>query len=55
MNNDSTLSADDKEMFIEYFYNKEKTKDLAEKYGKTVLEIIAMKKNILNKMKSILS
>lgn len=35
LENDSSLSATDIAIFVDYFYNKEKIRDIADKYGVT--------------------
>lgn len=54
LENDASLSAVDKSVFIDYFYNKEKTRDIAAKYGLDVLKVNRIRNSILMKMKSVL-
>lgn len=54
LEHDNSLSATDKEIFVEMFYNKEKPRDLAEKYDKTIKDITMIKVNVLSKLKDIL-
>lgn len=54
LDNDNSLSATDKAIFVDIFYNKEKPKDLAEKYGKEIKDIALIKSSVLSKFKSIL-
>lgn len=54
MNNDVNLSATDKSVFIDLFYNREKPREVAEKYNISVIEITDIKKKILSKFKTIL-
>ena len=55
LNNDNTLSATDKSIFIENVCCKEKAKDLAEKYGKTLKDIAEIKSKVLSKFRELLS
>lgn len=52
---DTSLSADDKNIFIDYLYHKEKSRDIAMKYGVDVQEIFKIKNTVLDKFKNILS
>ncbi len=52
---DTSLSSTDKAVFVDIFYNKEKTRDIVEKYGITAKEIINIKKTILSKFKNMLN
>lgn len=52
--NDSSLSATDKAVFTDYFYNKEKTRVIADKYGIDVQQVFQIKNSILEKCKSYL-
>lgn len=52
---DNSLSATDKAVFVDYFYNKEKVRDIAEKYGITCLAVSQIKNQILEKFKNILN
>jgi len=54
LKHDNSLSATDKAIFVEMFYNKEKPRDLAEKYDKTIKDIALIKTTILSKFKDIL-
>ena len=49
------MSSTDKAVFVDIFYNKEKTRDIVEKYGITAKEIINIKKTILSKFKNMLN
>lgn len=55
LNHDTSLSSDQKNMFVEMFYNHGKPKELAEKYNMTVKEIANVKNIVLNKFKNILA
>lgn len=52
---DNSLSATDKAIFVDMFYNKEKPRELAEKYKVTMQEIAHLKSAILGKFKNILT
>lgn len=52
---DTSLSSTDKAVFVDIFYNKEKTRDIVEKYGITAKEVINIKKTILSKFKNMLN
>lgn len=54
LENDTCLSAVDKNVFIDYFYNREKTRDIAAKYGLDVLKVNRIRNSILGKMKNAL-
>lgn len=54
LDNDNSLSATDKAIFVDIFYNKEKPRDLAEKYGKELKDIVLIKNSVLSKFKRIL-
>lgn len=54
MNKDIGLSSTDKSVFMDLIYNKEKTKDVADKYNLSVIEVNNIKKKILEKFKTIL-
>src|SRR5574344_1848527 len=54
LDDDSTLSSTDKKMFIDMFYNHEKSKDIAEKYNTTTQNLMHVKNKILSKFKNIL-
>ena len=55
MNTDSNLSAVDKAVFIDSFYHREKTKDIAKKFDITVQNVNQIKSKILSKFKTILN
>ena len=52
---DNSLSATDKAMFIDMFYNREKTRDIADKYGVTPADVNNVKGLVLNKFRDILN
>lgn len=54
INDDTSLSSIDKEIFYKLFYNKEKPKSLAEEYNLSTQTIANIKNRILHKMKNIL-
>lgn len=54
LNNDSDLSATDKDIFYKLFYNREKPKHLASEYNLSVGYINNLKTKVLNKFKNIL-
>ena len=54
MNDDSSLSATDKNVFYELFYNQEKPRSVAEKYSISMSEVNDIKKKILSKFKDVL-
>lgn len=54
MNDDTSLSATDKAVFIDSFYNREKTKDIAKKFDITTQNVAQIKNKILSKFKDIL-
>ena len=54
LEHDNSLSATDKAMFIDMFYNKEKTRDIAEKYGVTPADVNNVKGIVLSKFRNIL-
>jgi len=54
LESDTSLSAVDKNVFIDYFYNREKTRDIAAKYGLDVLKVNRIRNSILCKMKNVL-
>lgn len=53
--NDTTLSAMDKEIFTAAFYNKEKTRDIADKYNIEMSEVNDVKHKILSKLKDVMA
>lgn len=55
LNDDTSLSATDKAVFFDIFYNKEKTADIAEKYNLERPFIHEIKHRILGKLKDILA
>lgn len=54
MENDSSLSATDKSVFYDLFYNREKPRAIAEKYSIKMSDVNDIKKKILAKFKSVL-
>lgn len=54
LEHDSSLSAMDKAVFTDAFYNKEKTRDIAEKYNIGMDVVNQIKHKILDKFKTIL-
>lgn len=52
MESDVTLSATDKEVFIDIFYNRERPSDIADKYEITMHDVNEIKRKILNKFKT---
>ena len=52
---DNSLSATDKAMFIDMFYNREKTRDIANKYGVTPADVNNVKGLVLSKFRDILN
>ena len=52
---DNSLSATDKAMFIDMFYNREKTRDIADKYGVTPADVNNVKGLVLSKFRDILN
>lgn len=54
MNNDTSLSSTDKSVFIDLFYNREKPRDIADKYKISMPEVNDIKKKILGMFKNIL-
>ena len=52
---DNSLSATDKAMFIDMFYNREKTRDIADKYGVTTADVNNVKGLVLSKFRDILN
>lgn len=55
LDNDSTLSAEDKSIFIDNVIYKERAKDIAEKHGISQHEVNGIKTRVLSKFKDILS
>lgn len=55
LNDDTSLSSVDKQVFIDYIYHKEKARDISSKYGISVKDIMSIKSKILTKFKNILS
>ena len=49
---DTSLSSTEKNIFVDVFYNKEKTRDVARKYCLDTKEIAAIKTKILDKMRA---
>lgn len=54
LEHDTTLSAMDKAIFTDAFYNKEKTRDIAEKYNIGMDDVNQIKHKILDKFRNIL-
>lgn len=54
MNEDTSLSATDKHVFYDLFYNMERPRDIAEKYSLKTSDINDIKKRILEKFKDML-
>lgn len=55
MNSDSSLSSTDKHVFVDIFYNREKTRDIAEKYDITMEDVNQIRHKILGKFKNVLA
>ena len=53
-NTDKSLSAIDKHVFIDGVFNREKTKDIAEKYNIAASDVMKIKSKVLSKFKNIL-
>lgn len=51
---DNSLSSTEKSVFVDYFYNKEKTKDIAAKYNIEIPKVFEIRNTILSKFKDIL-
>lgn len=51
---DTSLSATDKSVFVDIFYNGEKTRDIADKYDISTVEVNDIKRKILCKFRNIL-
>jgi RNA polymerase sigma factor (sigma-70 family) len=54
MNKDSSLSATDKSVFIDIYYNGKKPSEVAEEYKLSTLDVTDIRKKILGKFKDIL-
>ena len=54
LENDSSLSSTEKAVFVDYFYNKEKTRDIATKYNIEIPKVFEIKNAILSKFKDTL-
>ncbi len=54
MNNDTSLSATDKSIFIDIYYNRKKPSEVAEEYKISTGDITDIRKRILTKFKTIL-
>lgn len=54
MNNDTSLSATDKSIFIDIYYNRKKPSEVAEEYKISTSDITDIRKRILTKFKTIL-
>lgn len=54
MEKDTSLSATDKHVFYDLFYNREKPRSIAEKYSIKMSDVTDIKKKILDKFKNIL-
>jgi len=52
---DNSLSSTDKLVFVDLFYNKEKTRDIADKYDLTTTEIHEIRDRVLGKCRNILA
>lgn len=55
LNNDQSLSAVDKQVFIDNVINKEKVKDIASKYNILANDVVKIKNKILYKFKDLLN
>lgn len=55
MNKDTSLSATDKEIFIEHVYNKGSSKDIAKKFNISVQNVNKIKNKVLGKLRTILA
>ena len=51
LENDTTLSSTEKKIFVDMFYNKEKTRDISRKYNMESKDIATIKTKILDKMR----
>lgn len=54
MKNDTSLSSTDKNVFYDLFYNREKPRDIADKYSLKMSDVNDIKKKILAKFKDVL-
>ena len=54
LDDDASLSATDKAVFVDYFYNKEKTRDIAAKYNIEIPRVFQIRNQILDKFRDIL-
>lgn len=54
LDQDTSLSATDKAIFVDLFYNREKIRTIAEKYNVTINNVTQVKNLILGKFKNIL-
>lgn len=54
LDDDETINPIDKDVFIDIFYNKEKTADIADKYDITKAEVNSIKHRLLGKCKMLL-
>lgn len=54
LENDTSLSSTDRAVFIDYFYNKEKTRTIANKYGLEISKVFEIKNAILDKCRDYL-
>ena len=52
MNSDTSLSATDKNVFMDIFYNRERPSDIADKYDMTMHDVNEIKKKILAKFRN---
>ena len=55
LDEDTSLTATQKAVFVDMFYNKEKPKNLAEKYDLTLKDVSTIKTLVLSKFKNILT
>ena len=55
LENDTSLSSTEKKIFVDIFYNKEKTRDISRKYNLETKDIAVIKTKILNKVGSFIS
>lgn len=55
LENDNSLSSTEKAVFTDYFYNKEKTRDIAMKYNIEIPKVFEIKNAILSKFKDVLA
>lgn len=54
VNNDNSLSATDKKVFMEIFVDKNKTRDIAERYNINTTDVSEIKYRVLGKLKKVL-